>query len=184
MRVIAGTCRSMPLATLPGTDTRPTSDRVKETLFNVLMPCIPGCRFLDLFAGSGAIGIEALSRGAEFCTFVDSNRKAARVIEDNLAFTKLAERAEVLPQHVFAALSDLSVQGRRYDVIFMDPPYDKGLEKEVLTVLPGLQLGEKDALYVVEASLSTDFTYLADAGFRIWKEKRYKNNCHLFLERI
>ena len=78
----------MPLQTPAGKDTRPTTDRIKETLFNILMPEIPGSRFLDLFAGSGGIGIEALSRGAVYCCFVDSSRNAAGVIRKNLAFTK------------------------------------------------------------------------------------------------
>ena len=181
MRVIAGSCRSMPLATLPGLDTRPTTDRTKETLFNVLMPYVAGSRFLDLFAGSGGIGIEALSRGAAHATFVDNNRKAVRVIEENLQFTKLADRAEVLCRDAALALRALS--GRRsFDLIFLDPPYDKGLEKEILFLLPTLDLAAGDAITVVEASLATDFSYLAEAGYRLIKEKCYKNNRHLFLE--
>ena len=87
MRVIAGTARSMPLKCIEGLDTRPTTDRIKETLFNMLQPEIPGCRFLDLFGGSGAIGIEALSWGADYAAFAENNRKAYDCIGDNLAFT-------------------------------------------------------------------------------------------------
>ena len=81
MRVIAGSAKSMPLKTIPGLSTRPTTDRIKETLFNILQPRMCGCRFLDIFAGSGGIGIEALSRGADFCAFIEKNKKAAMVIE-------------------------------------------------------------------------------------------------------
>ncbi len=181
MRVIAGTCRSMPLATLPGNATRPTLDRVKETLFNVLMPHTEGSRFLDLFAGSGAIGIEALSRGAAHGTFVDNSRQAVRVIEKNLAFTRLAERADILCADASAALRKLSGRAK-YDLIFMDPPYGNALERDILFLLPTLDLMAEDALVVVEASPETDFSYLEEAGFQLTKEKRYKNSRHLFLK--
>ena len=103
MRVIAGKCRSLPLKTLDGLDTRPTTDRTKETLFNVLQPWIPGASFLDLYAGSGGIGIEALSRGAVRAVFVEQARKAVQVIEDNLIFTKLKPDATVLQDSVMHA---------------------------------------------------------------------------------
>ena len=96
MRVIAGKCRSLPLKTLEGLETRPTTDRTKETLFNVLQPWIPGCRFLDLFSGSGGIGIEALSRGAVKAVFVEQSRKAVTVIRENLQFTKLLPEAVIM----------------------------------------------------------------------------------------
>ena len=89
MRVIAGSAKSMPLKTIPGTDTRPTTDRIKETLFNMLQPYLCDCRFLDIFSGSGAIGIEALSRGAYSCVFIEKNKKAAECIRENLKFTRL-----------------------------------------------------------------------------------------------
>ena len=95
MRVIAGTARSLPLKTIEGLETRPTTDRIKETLFNMLTGYVPQAKFLDLFAGSGGIGIEALSRGAESCTFVEQAKNAAACIEDNLKFTKLADKAQV-----------------------------------------------------------------------------------------
>ena len=93
MRVIAGTARHLKLKTIEGINTRPTTDRIKETLFNMLSYDVEGSRFLDLFSGSGAIGIEALSRGARAAVFVENNRKAARCIRENLEHTHLAERA-------------------------------------------------------------------------------------------
>ncbi len=96
MRVIAGSRRSLPLKTVEGLETRPTTDRIKETLFNILMPDISGARFLDLFAGSGGIGIEALSRGAASAVFVDNSRDAIRCINDNVKFTKFTDEAEVV----------------------------------------------------------------------------------------
>ena len=96
MRVIAGTRRSLPLKTVKDDRIRPTTDRIKETLCNMLSPYIPGCRFLDLFAGSGAIGIEALSRGAEEAVFVDSSREAAACIEENAKKTHLGGRCRIV----------------------------------------------------------------------------------------
>ena len=104
MRVIAGTARSMPLKCIDGLETRPTTDRIKETLFNMLQSEVPGSRFLDLFAGSGAIGIEALSRGAEYAAFAENNKKAYECVLDNLAFTKLANRSRVFFMDALGAL--------------------------------------------------------------------------------
>ena len=123
MRVIAGKCRSLPLKTVPGRQTRPTTDRIKETLFNMLQPYLPDARFLDLFAGSGAIGIEALSRGAERAWFVEQNKAAADCIRQNLKFTKLEQQAVLLPMEAHAALQ--SLQGQEpFDCIFMDPSFE------------------------------------------------------------
>ena len=109
MRVIAGTARSMPLRTVKGMDVRPTTDRSKETLFNILQPYIPGGRFLDLYAGSGSIGIEALSRGAAHCTFVEKARASQLLIDENLTFTKLKDRARILKGDVNSVLARMSV---------------------------------------------------------------------------
>ncbi len=122
----------MPLRTVKGMDVRPTTDRTKETLFNILMPWIPGCRFLDLYAGSGSIGIEALSRGAVNATFVEKDRKTQELILENLEFTKLLEGATLIRGDVNAVLGRLN-GGEPFDVIFMDPPFNQGLEKETLT---------------------------------------------------
>ena len=107
MRVIAGKARRLNLKTIPGNETRPTTDRIKETLFNILQPEIPGCRFLDLFSGSGAIGIEALSRGADYAVFVEKNPKACACIRENLSFTKLSEGGKLLNMDVLQALRSL-----------------------------------------------------------------------------
>ena len=104
MRVIAGEFRSRRLKTLPGLDTRPTPDRLRETLFNVLAPAIEGAVFIDAYAGTGAVGIEALSRGARRCIFIERNRAAVEVIRDNLAALALGARAEVFSGKVAAVL--------------------------------------------------------------------------------
>lgn len=180
MRVIAGKARSLPLKTISGTDTRPTTDRIKETLFNMLQPYIADCRFLDLFAGSGSIGIEALSRGASYCVFVEQNRKASACIMDNLRFTRLLEDARIMTTDVMSALRQLEKE-EVFDCIFMDPPYDKELEKQVLIACTDVPFVSEDTLFVIEASLDTSFSYLEAFGYELVKDKRYKTNRHVFV---
>lgn len=179
MRVIAGTARSLPLKTPEGMDTRPTTDRIKETLFNMLQTDIPDCVFVDIFSGSGGIGIEALSRGARKAYFIENAPKAIACIEQNLAFTKFTDRAIVLKQDACAGLS--GIFEKSVDVIFMDPPYNQEQEKRVLEQLSRMKYVTEDTLIVVEASLETDFSYLNELGFTLQKEKKYKTNKHVFL---
>lgn len=182
MRVIAGTARSMPLKTVKGFDTRPTTDKTKETLFNILQTDIPDSRFLDLFSGSGAIAIEALSRGAAHAVLVEQNLKAAECIKENLVFTKLAERAEVQKCDVLTAMHRMEGQ-KPFDVIFMDPPYNQELERQVLEYLKNSTLADDYTVIVVEASLETDFSYLEELGYHAYKYKKYKTNQHVFLQK-
>lgn len=181
MRVIAGTARSLRLKTLDGMETRPTTDRIKETLFNMLSPDLFDCSFLDLFAGSGGIGIEALSRGAGEAVFVERNPKAAACIKENLQHTKLADRGQIMISDVTAALARL--EGRKqFDFIFMDPPYNQELEKKVLYYLADSTLISENSVMIVEASKETDFSYLKELGFCMIKEKIYKTNKHVFIK--
>lgn len=182
MRVIAGTARSLRLKTPAGMDTRPTTDRIKETLFNMLQPYLADAVFIDLYSGSGGIGIEALSRGARHAYFVENNKNANACITENLQFTHFADRATVLKQDVLSALP--GIREREADVIFMDPPYDREYERQVLQVLNGLPYVTERTLIVIEASLESDFSYLGQLGFRITKEKCYKTNKHVFCRRI
>ena len=183
MRVIAGKARSLRLKTIDGLDTRPTTDRIKETLFNMLQPYMADCRFLDLFSGSGAIGIEALSRGAQSCVFVENSRKAVECIRENLRFTRLDGQARILAADAVSAVRQLNGE-EPFDCIFMDPPYDRGLEAEVLRVLADTTLADRDTLIVVEASLKTSWEEICGLGYRIVKEKRYKTNQHVFLRTV
>ncbi|HIR92457.1 MAG TPA: 16S rRNA (guanine(966)-N(2))-methyltransferase RsmD [Candidatus Egerieimonas intestinavium] len=183
MRVIAGKARSLRLKTVPGLGTRPTTDRIKETLFNMLQPLLADGRFLDLFAGSGGIGIEALSRGAAQAVFVERERQALRCIEENLTFTRLKDQAQVLGMDVFRALRQLEGQPP-FSCIFMDPPYGQDLEKQVLEYLSSSALADENSLIVVEADISTDFSYLESLHMTIERRKEYKTNVHLFIRKI
>jgi len=169
MRVIAGKARRLQLKTIDGMGTRPTTDRIKETLFNMINNDMPQAVFLDLFSGSGAIGIEALSRGASKAYFVESNKKAVQCIKDNLNFTKLQDDAVVMAMPVESALKDLE---------------DKLYEKDVLIFLSKSDLINKSSRIIVEASLDTDFSYASELGYEIIKEKKYKTNKHVFLKLI
>ncbi len=182
MRVIAGEKRHLPLKSVPGMDTRPTQDKIKETLFNILQMDVPGSRFLDIFAGTGGIGIEALSRGAEFAAFIDSSRAAVKCIEENLAFTGLSEKALVFGKDVLPALR-MCEKLEPFDLVYIDPPYGKGLEEEVLTYLSTSSIITKGSLLIVEAGLGTEFGYLDDFGFTMTRCKKYKTNMHVFLRK-
>jgi len=118
LRVIAGEFRSRLLKSVPGLDTRPTPDRLRETLFNVLTPVIEGAVFVDAYAGTGAVGIEALSRGAKRAVFVERSRGAVEVIRDNLAALGIADRAEVFTGKALPVLERVTA-----DIVFLDPPY-------------------------------------------------------------
>ena len=171
MRVIAGSARSLKLKTLEGIDTRPTTDRIKETLFNMIAPYLYDCEFLDLFAGSGQIGLEALSRGAAYAVFVENSRKAASCIEDNIHFTKFDKVSRLMMTDAVTAVRTL--EGKyKFDIVFMDPPYNKELEKEVLITLSDSDILKDDTLIVVEASNDTDFDYLTELGYEMVNMQR------------
>lgn len=182
MRVIAGSARRVSLKTLEGMNTRPTQDRIKETLFNMLQYDLADCTFLDLFAGSGGIGIEALSRGAKTAVFVEQNADAVQIVRENLKATRLEDRAVVMHTDALTALKRL--EGKyRFDYIFMDPPYNHELERQMLEYLAGSTLIDKQSTIIIEASLETSFDYLESLGFVLEKNKTYKTNKHLFVYR-
>ena len=183
MRVIAGKARRLPLKCVDGLDTRPTTDRIKETLFNILQYDLEGIRFLDLFSGSGAIGIEALSRGAREAVFVENNRAALSCIRENLAFTRLSDQAVVCSGDVLSVLSRFSRKETPFSIVFMDPPYAGGQEKEVLEFFSRTRPDwiTADTQIIVEAAKDTDFSFAEGLGFTVFREKVYKTNKHVFL---
>lgn len=183
MRVIAGSARSVPLITPKGLDTRPTSDQIKETLFNMLQGYVEGSKFLDLFAGSGQIGLEALSRGAKFAAFVEKTDEAVKCIKANVDKTKFTDKALVLKMEVLSGIRALEIEKRKFDIIFVDPPYNQGLEQGILNVLANSTILDEDVIIIVEANKNTDFSYVDELGFKIVKDKIYKNNRHLFLRK-
>ena len=184
MRVIAGSARRLLLKTIEGLDTRPTTDRIKETLFNMLQPQIPGCFFLDLFSGSGAIGIEALSREARKAVFIENNPKAVECIRENLSRTHLEEGALVLESDVIAGLKRLEGRNYRFDLIFMDAAkgqYIHWLEDAVRLLNPEgillsdnvLQEGELiESRYLVERRNRTIYKRMRDYLYALKHDER------------
>lgn len=184
MRVIAGKARHLPLKTIEGDETRPTTDRIKETLFNMINNDLYDAEFLDLFAGSGGIGIEALSRGAAGCVFVEKAKKTCECIRGNLKFTKLdGPQVQVMECDYQNALGRLEIAGRHFDIVFMDPPYNHGFEEQVLQIMKDQSIIDENTMIIIEADLNTKFDYLDDLGYDLIKVKEYKTNKHVFVQR-
>ena len=150
MRIISGTSRGRRLATPKSQAIRPTSDRVKESIFNSLGSEVEGKTVLDLFAGTGNLGIEALSRGAKKALFVEKGRQALRLIQINLAQVGMEDRSEILPKDVSRAIGILNQRGESFDLILMDPPYEKGLIQRTLLKLDSHRIYHEDSILIVE----------------------------------
>ena len=180
MRVVAGSARSVMLITPEGKGTRPTTDRIKETLFNVIQADVADACVLDLFAGSGGLGIEALSRGAEKAVFVDRSGEAIKCIDANLKKTKLIDKAKVLQCEFGTAIVRLAASGEKFSLVFLDPPYGMGLELSALKALFEAGLLEEDALVVVEEAKGHDPSEILKLPVELIKTKEYKTNRHYF----
>lgn len=176
MRVISGTARGRKLLSLEGLDTRPTTDRVKESVFNIVMPYVRESKVLDLFAGSGALGIEALSRGAEKCTFLENSRAAAEIIRRNLENTRLSEKARLIERDV---LSFLAAAQEKYTLIFLDPPYDGGFYEPVLSLIAERRLLQPDGVLILEKRADAEIPM--PQGLEILKDRKYGKTAILML---
>lgn len=166
MRVITGTARGRRLITLEGNDTRPTTDRVKEALFSIIQFEIEGRAVLDLFAGSGQLGIEALSRGAKSAVFVDGSKKAAEVVKKNLESTAFSRSASVVCGDAFAFLKS---RGEKFDIAFLDPPYSTGLLQKALESVPRVM--NKSGVIICE---SPDSETMPESAGDFTLQKRYR----------
>lgn len=182
MRVIAGIARSISLIA-PDDKVRPTTDRTKETLFNMIAPYIPGSSVLDLFAGSGALGIEALSRGAVQCDFVDVYSESIQCIKKNLEKTKLIENARILKYDYKEACRRLAQEHKKFDLIFLDPPYLKGLEMVALSDISMYELLSEHGIISIESDISTVIDIERFEDFEIFKSKAYRTNKFTFIKR-
>lgn len=157
-RVIAGKYKGMRLNAPKGDKTRPTSDKVKEALFSIIQMRIPGSRFLDLFAGSGQMGLEALSRGAEEAVMVEQNRSAGNVIRSNIEKLRAEQETEIIFADVFRAMRVLAEAGRKFDIVYMDPPYAEAASyfKRITSVLSELDLLSDEGVLIIEHSANTE----------------------------
>jgi 16S rRNA (guanine(966)-N(2))-methyltransferase RsmD len=152
LRVIAGTAKKTQLKSPKGMDTRPTTDRVKEAVFNILAPIVVDSTFLDLFSGTGGMAIEALSRGARQAVLVEKNAKTAAVISENLKLTKLSASAELIVKDIYAAIKMLAEQQRKFDIIYIDPPYFKDHYQQVLSEISQCRLLNVHGIVIAESS--------------------------------
>jgi len=170
MRIIAGSARGARIDAPDGRDTRPTLDRVRENLFNMLQTRITGSRVLDLFAGSGALSLEAVSRGADFAVLVDSSRKAQQVIQANVKKLKFEPSTRLIPQDWRDAVRRLKAEGESFDLIFLDPPYAMRDLEQVFCSLTDLMA--PDAWVILEHEAKAD-DIRTDERFRPVKERSW-----------
>ncbi len=169
MRIVAGSARGRKLRELPGLDTRPTTDKVKESMFNIVQFDVEGRRVLDLFAGTGQLGCEALSRGAAYVTFVDQSREAVRVVKENAALVADPDRFEVLQRD---ALAFVGARPGKYGLVFLDPPYHTGLMEKALETISGIDIVAEHGIIVCESAADEALPALS-APYEQGREYRY-----------
>ncbi|MCF0134891.1 MAG: 16S rRNA (guanine(966)-N(2))-methyltransferase RsmD [Lachnospiraceae bacterium] len=179
-RVIAGTLRGRRLVTPEGMDTRPTMDKTKEALFGAIQFDVPGSRFLDLFAGSGGVGIEALSRGADSLELVECDSRALKAIRQNLRDLGLEDRSRVLPVKAERIVETYGCEGRQFDIIFMDPPYHQGWEEKVGNLIAESGILSPGGMLIIESSSETDVRI---ETLDLFKVKTYKTARFSFFRR-
>ncbi len=174
MRVIAGELRGRKLQELEGMNIRPTSDRVKESLFNMLGTRVYDSEFLDLFAGTGGIGIEAYSRGAAKIVFIDESTKSIQVLKGNLEKLKVEQRVEVYNTDYVNAIHKLSQEGRGFDIIFVDPPYLKGFAQNALSHISDKGILKEEGMVIIEHDIQDDMPEAA-GSLQLQRQKKYGN---------
>ena len=171
MRVISGSARGLKLNTPANDEIRPTTDRVKESMFNIINSQVYDSVVLDLFSGSGALGIECISRGAREAYFCDKSKESIKVLKSNLDKTKFNEKSHIITGDFKAAIKKLASQGKKFDLIFVDPPYYEGLFNDVLKAIDDYGVLDEEGTIVVEHDASVELDDVGD--LYIYKEKKY-----------
>lgn len=159
MRVITGSLKGRYIEAVPSTKTRPTSDKIKEAVFHIIGPYFDGGHALDLFAGSGSLGIEAISRGMESVTFIDYYHEAIRTIRKNIRQLKIENNSEVYRNDALRALQIFAKKRKQFDLIFIDPPYESKLYSELLKIISENDLIKQDGVIYIEHVPKRKFTY-------------------------
>jgi 16S rRNA (guanine(966)-N(2))-methyltransferase RsmD len=180
MRIITGSAKGTKLKTPRGLAVRPTGDRVKESLFNILGSRVPDARVLDLFAGTGNLGLEALSRGANHTTFVEQSMVSISLIRENAVLTKLQDRITIVKANVLSAIGRL---GGQFDLIFCDPPYNKNLVSQVLTSIDQAAILADGAILIIEHS-QHEGVEIALNQLQLVRSERFGETCIGFWKKI
>ena len=182
MRIISGDKRRLPLFTPKGNKIRPTSDKIKETLFNMIGDNLYDSVFVDLFSGTGQIGIEAISRGARLGVFIDFDKDALKLTGENIKRADMEDKSIIyrgnLPAHI-SKLNNLD----DITYIFMDPPYKAGLYETTIKEIASLRGFNEDSVLIAESPLNEDFSFVRNFGLFVIKEKNYKTSKHVFIKR-
>ena len=176
MRIVAGSIRGKKLVSPIGETTRPTHERTREAVFSALQTLVLGARVLDCFAGSGAMALEAISRGAESAVLIEMDQSAAQVIGQNIALCRMEKQARLLQGDAIQALEGLTGP---FDLVLLDPPYGKGLIEQALEVLTRRSLLSSDAVLVAETAAGEELD--VPEGLSIYKEKKYGKNLVRFI---
>lgn len=182
MRIIAGENRGKKLKAVPGMKTRPTADRVKEAVFSSIDDRLYGSRFLDVFSGTGNIALEAVSRGAEEAVLLEKDTDALRIIQDNVTACRQDARCIIMRGDSFASMNTLYRQGKQFDIIYVDPPYQGGLYEEVLKNIADKNLLTQDGIILLECAKNTSLS-MENSIFFIYKEKTYGDTCVLYVKK-
>lgn len=186
MRIISGKARGTKLYTLDGLTTRPTLDRIKEPLFNIISFNLQDSVVLDLFAGSGALGLEAISRGASRVVFCENNRKAIEIVEKNIEKTKFNDKTILIKKDFEKALDDIANTNTKFDIVFLDPPYKTDYIYKALIKIINLNLLNEDAILLVETDEPDRIHNEIDSikNINIYDERKYGRVTLMFLEEL
>ena len=179
MRVISGKVRGLKLDTPKNNDVRPTTDRVKESLFNIINSYVRDSNILDLFAGTGSLGIECLSRGAAECIFVDSSKESIKIINSNIKRARVEEESIVLNMDFKEALRNTKLKDKEFDIIFMDPPYYENMFTDALNIISDKKLLSEEGIIVVEHDTKDDFPEKVGQLYKS-RDKKYGNTTLTF----
>ncbi len=182
MRIISGNLRGRKLIQVQGNDIRPTSDRVREAIFNILGPGVRNARVLDLFAGTGALGLEALSRGAGHGVFVDASLSSCTIIQKNIDLCRMKEKALLIHHDIIALPFPQALKAAPFDLIFIDPPYGRGHVETTLEKTGFIDLLKPDGIVVAEQSFKESLANPSN-GLDIYRQKKYSKTFISFLRK-
>lgn len=184
MRIISGSARGTKLETLSGDNTRPTLDRVKESLFSIIQNKIPDAHVLDLFSGSGALGLESLSRGAKLAILCDNNIEAINIINKNIEKTKLKDKAVVIKNNYIKCLEKIKDENIKFDLVFLDPPYKTNFALDALKRILELDLITNEGLIIIETDEEEkEIKSIEQMNINIYDIRKYGRVKLMFLSR-